>query len=224
MNNKNKKPVTCTKVKNPCKYCLGEVTNKTGLQCQGACKKWAHFKCLNYTPGKISDIKAGIIKVMCPCPDCDTTQTKEFLINPPFSCTKHKCPANYKGPIKCDSDDCPHNEGREKDCSDKTCAVEKKNHPKMIPISPPSPPMRAKAEKMEARVRQAKKKLIPLQSSDSCVVPDCPNRPSNSSNEEDKCPRTQASMVNVLQEMCGTVGKLTIQIQDLMGKVNKMAS
>lgn len=98
---------SCTKVKNPCKICLQGVTNKNGLQCQGACKKWAHFKCLNYTPGKISDIKAGIIKVTCPCPDCETTQPKEFLTNPPFTCSNHQCPANTIP--KCQSNECPSN-------------------------------------------------------------------------------------------------------------------
>lgn len=109
MASKNTKP-SCNKVKNPCKFCLQQVTNKNGLQCQGACKKWAHYKCLNYTPGKISDIKAGIIKVTCPCPDCETTQPKEFLTNPPFTCSNHQCPAN-KTP-KCDSFECPSNKNK----------------------------------------------------------------------------------------------------------------
>lgn len=97
----------CAKVKNPCKFCLQNVTNKIGLQCMGACGKWAHFKCLSYTPGKISDIKAGIIKVTCPCPDCNTSQPKEFLKNPSFSCSNHECPA-HKLP-KCESKECPVN-------------------------------------------------------------------------------------------------------------------
>ncbi|CAH0597656.1 unnamed protein product [Chrysodeixis includens] len=98
---------SCNKVKNPCKICLQAVTNKNGLQCQGACKKWAHYKCLNYTPGKISDIKAGLIKVTCPCPDCETTQPKEFLTNPPFTCSNNQCPANSIP--KCQSKECPSN-------------------------------------------------------------------------------------------------------------------
>ncbi|CAB3227752.1 unnamed protein product [Arctia plantaginis] len=97
----------CAKVKNPCKFCLQGVTNKNGLQCMGACGRWAHYKCLSYTPGKISDIKAGLIKVTCPCPDCNTSQPKEFLKNPPYSCSNHECPAN-KLP-KCDSSGCPAN-------------------------------------------------------------------------------------------------------------------
>lgn len=50
------------------------------------------------------------------------------------------------------------------------------------------------------------------------------NLNSDSSNSDDESnPKVQASMVNALQEMCGTVGKLSIQIKELMGKVNKMA-
>ncbi|KAG6451248.1 vegetative cell wall protein gp1 [Manduca sexta] len=96
---------SCPKVKNPCKICLLAVTNKNGLQCQGACRKWAHFTCLNYTPGKIQDIKSGIITVTCPCPDCLSEEPKEFLTNPPYTCTNHQCPAN-KQPV-CEEIDCP---------------------------------------------------------------------------------------------------------------------
>ncbi|XP_072934103.1 uncharacterized protein [Epargyreus clarus] len=95
----------CGKVKNPCKICFQSVSNKTGLQCKGACKKWAHYKCLNYTPGKISDIKAGIIKVTCPCPDCSTSVPKEILTDPPYTCNNQGCPAT-KMPV-CESNDCP---------------------------------------------------------------------------------------------------------------------
>ncbi|KAJ8715690.1 hypothetical protein PYW07_010172 [Mythimna separata] len=246
MSNKKQKPIKCTKTKNACKYCLEQVTHKTGLQCQGACKKWAHYDCLNYTPGKILDIKAGIIKVMCPCPDCDTSQVKEYLTNPPFSCTKNQCPANNAVPIRCDSNDCPQNADRHvEECSNKTC--EKQPHappippvqapcpPRMAvrpqtppvrsqtpPVRPQTPSYRPKSEKMEAKIRE-NKKIMPIRSSDSCDIPDCPNRLSNSSSDEEtKRPKTQASMVHVLQEMCGTIGKLSLQIQDLIGKVNKM--
>ncbi|XP_050357343.1 uncharacterized protein LOC126778039 [Nymphalis io] len=98
----------CTKVKNPCKICFQSVSKKNGLQCQGACQKWAHYKCLNYTPGKIQDIKAGLIEITCPCPDCNTSTPKEKLVNPPFTCTNTKCPAN-KLPV-CTSKDCPSNQ------------------------------------------------------------------------------------------------------------------
>lgn len=98
----------CRKVKNPCKICFESVSKKNGIQCQGACQKWAHFKCLNYTPGKIQDIKAGLIEVTCPCPDCNTGQPKEKLVNPPFTCTNTECPAN-KLPV-CKSVECPSND------------------------------------------------------------------------------------------------------------------
>ncbi|CAK1594657.1 unnamed protein product [Parnassius mnemosyne] len=95
----------CGKVKNPCKLCLRGVTTKTGVQCKGVCKKWAHFKCLNYTPGKIQDIKAGIIKITCPCPDCNTTEPKEIMVDPPYTCNNFQCPANSLP--TCESTDCP---------------------------------------------------------------------------------------------------------------------
>ncbi|KAL0811487.1 hypothetical protein ABMA28_009881 [Loxostege sticticalis] len=98
---------SCTRVKNACKICLQSVTNKTGVQCQGACKKWAHFTCLQYTPGKIADIKAGLITITCPCPNCNTQEPKEYLTDPPFTCNNQECPAN-KVP-KCEKDDCPLN-------------------------------------------------------------------------------------------------------------------
>lgn len=80
--------------KSPCKICYTPVTKQNGLQCQGACRAWVHFKCLNYTPGKIEDIRAGLIKVMCPCPNCETEEPKEVLINPPVSCTNSLCLVN----------------------------------------------------------------------------------------------------------------------------------
>lgn len=102
-------PTKCNKAKNPCKICLETVTNKSGLQCQGACKKWVHFSCLNYTPGKINDIKKGIIKVTCPCLDCATVAPKEYRTDEPYSCTNVQCPSNL--PRSCISDTCPSNQG-----------------------------------------------------------------------------------------------------------------
>ncbi|XP_068625373.1 uncharacterized protein [Battus philenor] len=95
----------CTKVKNPCKLCFRSVTTKTGVQCKGVCKKWAHFKCLNYTPGKIQDIKAGLVRITCPCPDCNSSEPKEIFVDSPYTCTNFQCPANSL-PI-CESTECP---------------------------------------------------------------------------------------------------------------------
>lgn len=100
-------PSSCKKVKNPCKICLGNVTHKSGIQCEGACKSWVHYKCLNFTPGKISDIKRGLIIVNCPCPDCKTNMPKELVKEEPFSCTNAYCPANM--PPKCMNALCPSN-------------------------------------------------------------------------------------------------------------------
>jgi hypothetical protein len=146
----------CTKVKNPCKICLAPVTQKTGLQCQGACESWVHYACLNYTPGRIKDIKAGIIKVTCPCPDCKTTLPKEFRTDEPFSCTNVKCPANR--PPQCENQKCPMNAGNEKmlqtsgyamqvPCGLGKCGTECRQHLNLMsplaggpPLNPPCAP------------------------------------------------------------------------------------
>lgn len=66
---KGRKP--SAKVKNPCKICSETVNIKTGLQCKGACKKWAHFDCLKYSPALAECIQRGSLKINCPCPDCE---------------------------------------------------------------------------------------------------------------------------------------------------------
>lgn len=102
------KRTKCANVKNPCRICLQSVTNKTGVQCKGACRKWAHFKCLNYTPGKIVDIKSGFITINCPCPNCNIApDEKESFANPSYQCNNEQCPAS-KQP-KCQIEDCPLN-------------------------------------------------------------------------------------------------------------------
>uniref|UniRef100_A0A2A4JZX8 PHD-type domain-containing protein n=1 Tax=Heliothis virescens TaxID=7102 RepID=A0A2A4JZX8_HELVI len=207
------KKTKCSNVKNPCKFCLQQVNHKTGLQCQGACKKWAHFKCLNYTPGKISDIKAGIIKVTCPCPDCDTEQTKEFLVNPPYTCSNHTCPANNSP--TCDSVECPSNikpkkgpEDHSACKSNKACAEDS--------VEPP----RNSAQRASAPARKNKppppaqgKSFFFLRQKRGAGA-----RAKPSSSDPD-CSKNQAAMVAALQEMCGTVGQLSIQLKELMCKI-----
>lgn len=97
----------CKKVQNPCKICLQSVNAKTGIQCQGACEAWAHFACLNYTPGRINDILRNQITVTCPCPDCKTSVPKEFQTKSPYTCNNIGCPANH--PPACDGPDCQAN-------------------------------------------------------------------------------------------------------------------
>ncbi|XP_048001421.1 pollen-specific leucine-rich repeat extensin-like protein 2 [Leguminivora glycinivorella] len=93
----------CKRPKNPCMVCRRTVTAKTGLQCQGSCKSWIHFTCCSYTPGKIKDIKAKIIKVRCPCPDCSTQGPKEIVMkDSSFTCINKTCPIN--NPPKCAKD------------------------------------------------------------------------------------------------------------------------
>lgn len=71
-------PVDKNNTKKICKICNKPVKKKDGIQCQGMCQKWAHYKCLCYTPGKIADIKSGVLKILCPCPDCGT-EPKEIV-------------------------------------------------------------------------------------------------------------------------------------------------
>ncbi|XP_022827580.1 extensin-like [Spodoptera litura] len=272
---------SCTKIKNPCKYCLQQVTNRNGLQCQGACKKWAHFNCLNYTPGKISDIKAGIIKVTCPCPDCETTQPKEYLVKPPYTCSNQNCPAN-RGP-KCVSEDCPLNPKKkpESTCGNKTCSkepvscpavecpqsatqVQKRSHPRLQPARPPTPP-RSGSKKSPQSNSPCRSPKVPKTCSppapptppkqkpcppEKVKKPVCPEKPKKKEKPPKKkpvvspscsvlsstsnCPKTkcsssdsnlnrktQASMVQAVQEMCNTVGKLSNQLKELMCKVTQ---
>ncbi|XP_023937345.1 uncharacterized protein LOC112045413 [Bicyclus anynana] len=95
----------CKPVKNACKICFQQVTTKTGVQCQGACRTWIHFNCLNYTPGKIKDIKQGYITVTCPCPDCKSVAPKEFTNDKSTSCVLPSCPA--KQTPRCQNSACP---------------------------------------------------------------------------------------------------------------------
>lgn len=97
----------CKKARNPCKICLQSVNAKSGIQCQGACEAWAHFACLNYTPGRVNDILKNQITVTCPCPDCKTSVPKEFQTNTPYTCNNIACPANH--PPACDGADCQAN-------------------------------------------------------------------------------------------------------------------
>ncbi|KOB67549.1 Uncharacterized protein OBRU01_13545 [Operophtera brumata] len=112
------KPVAkCKTVKNPCKICFKPVTQKTGLKCNGACQAWIHYSCLHYTPGRLKDIKAGIIKINCPCPDCVTLSPKEYRTDLPKSCPNTDCPVN-KFP-KCENKGCPSNSDSAVDDCDK---------------------------------------------------------------------------------------------------------
>lgn len=72
-------------VKNPCKICYQTVKPKNGLQCLGACEAWVHYQCLNYTPGKIYDIKKGLIEITCPCPDCENGKSKDLRTDALYS-------------------------------------------------------------------------------------------------------------------------------------------
>ncbi|XP_075986339.1 uncharacterized protein LOC142983389 [Anticarsia gemmatalis] len=258
-NSKQQQP--CGKVKHPCKYCLQAVTRKTGLQCQGACKKWAHYKCLNYTPGKIADIKAGIIKVTCPCPDCVTNAPKEFLVNPPYTCSNHKCPANQRP--KCTAKDCPTNAPKKcpqcpsppREPSPPPCppplpvclpnpdCLKPRTPPPPCPPSPPPclpPPLPPCPPPPPPCPPPPKPVCIPSPPSPPKCHPICKTSGSPSmsllssgssgshrnvrvsTSDGNLNTKKKASMMAALQDMCCTMGKLTTQIKDLMGKMCKL--
>lgn len=224
----------CNKVKNPCKICLGPVSQKNGLQCQGACQSWVHYSCLNYTPGKIKDIKAGIIKVSCPCPDCKTSLPKEYRTDQPYSCNNTQCPANR--PPKCENHNCPINDKggpmmrqQGAPCPLNKCGDECKrfsspqlpnvNSPRVGPPCVPQHIMQGGGGGYQA--------MSPMTSSDACL-------------NDNRCPSGCSSMndvpgdigiyqnmggsmpsFHVVEQMCNTVGQLTNQINDLMLKMKQ---
>lgn len=196
----------CSKVKNPCKICLSQVTTKNGLQCQGACKTWVHFDCLNYTPGRISDIKAGVIKVTCPCPDCKSVLPREYRTDEPYCCNNSYCPAN-RSP-KCDNQTCsvninnPQPSEDEKryalnQCGRKKCKQNSTPHlPRLLPSSPCTP-----AQSFSV-------------SNSGCTSSyDIPGDHGRSSGP-------YISM-DTLEQMCDTVGQLANQLNSLMTKMKK---
>lgn len=215
----------CNKIKNPCKICLGPVSQKNGLQCQGACQSWVHYNCLNYTPGKIKDIKAGVIKITCPCPDCKITLPREYRIDEPFSCTNTQCPAN--NPPKCGNMLCPINKGHAKEqvpvstgCALDKCGKSCKTNsypnipdaPQPLPIQPCVPPNHPFPGSASA-------------SSDTCLVAKgCPAGCSSDDIPGD-IGRKGSPIVpslGTLEQMCNTVGQLTNQINNLMAKMQQV--
>lgn len=194
------------KVKNACKMCLQPVTQKTGLQCQGACLSWVHYSCLNYTPGRIKDIKNGIIKVTCPCPDCKTKFPKEYRTDEAFSCTNEQCPANR--PPKCENIACPSN-----------------TVPPPPPPGYPMPPLsqcglecqkygpRGQTPTADAKTNvqftnRGASSGYPSPCASSGDVPGNMNRGGGG-----------FPCLEAVEQMCNTVGQLTTQINDLMNKM-----
>ncbi|KAJ8715691.1 hypothetical protein PYW07_010173 [Mythimna separata] len=227
----------CTKVKNPCKICLDAVTQKNGLQCQGACQSWVHYSCLNYTPGKIKDIKAGIIKVTCPCPDCKTSMPKEYRTDQPYSCNNSMCPANR--PPQCDNNLCPTNaRGQATNLQPPPCPLNKCGNdckqfstphlpesgckPSSCPNQPPAP------------CGPAPDPFAGVTSSDACLsrtatrcVSGCASTNDVSGdyrfNQRDGGGGGMQSMpsYHVVEQMCNTVGELSNQLRALMTQMRQ---
>lgn len=191
------------KAKNACKLCLQPVTQKTGLQCQGACLAWVHYSCLNYTPGRIRDIKTGLIKVTCPCPDCNTKYPKEYRTDETFSCTNQHCPANH--PPKCENLNCPINIA-----------------PQGIPMSQCG--LECKKQKVNQTQTDARNNPpnfpphYGFRGSRECpsACPSSGDVPGDMKRKMDEYPSLAA-----VEQMCNTVGQLTTQINDLMNKMKQ---
>ncbi|XP_028170412.1 uncharacterized protein LOC114360056 [Ostrinia furnacalis] len=219
----------CNKVKNPCKICLGAVTQKTGLQCHGACDSWVHYGCLNYTPGRIKDIKAGIIKVTCPCPDCKTSMPKEYRTDEPFSCTNIECPANK--PPQCGNPICPTNKGEKMNqtsgykvpnpcplgkCGTKDC----KQHSTPNVHNKPTPQTPCAPQKQGCP-------MPATSSSDACIdFNRCPSGCSSANVSGDMRQNNNSNMeampsMYTMEQMCNTVGLLSKQINELMSKMQQ---
>ncbi|XP_050685318.1 uncharacterized protein LOC126979816 [Leptidea sinapis] len=203
----------CNKIKNPCKICLAPVTQKNGLQCQGFCQTWMHYGCLDFTPGKIKDIKAGVIQVTCPCPDCSSPYPREIRTDESFSCTNLECPANLAP--RCENEKCPSNKELEMKeryasagvpldkCEAETC--KKHNQRLDSPIS-------------TTKINQMSRKSI---ESVLCTSTGCTPQKAPGSTVTGDCVGVTKSMpsLSVLEQMCNTVGQLTEQIHDLMNQM-----
>ncbi|XP_026754430.2 uncharacterized protein LOC113514540 [Galleria mellonella] len=208
----------CNKVKNPCKICLEPVSHKNGLQCQGACESWVHYSCLNYTPGKIKDIKAGIIKVTCPCPDCKTSLPKEYRTDEPYSCTNIQCPANR--PPHCENKNCSLNSGTQKmnqtlvapPCPLKECGNSCKQH---------STPHVSNISKLPTGGSSTPSQIS--SSYDFLTPKKCPSGCSSSTEIPGGDVRRNATVdlagmpaLIAVKQMCNTVGQLTNQLNQMM--------
>ncbi|KAI5645566.1 hypothetical protein NE865_02233 [Phthorimaea operculella] len=242
---KAKKPrqvVECLKAKDPCKICLQPVTPKNGLRCQGACKSLVHFKCLNYTPGRINDIKAGLITVTCPCPDCKTALPKEYYPQEPFSCNNSSCPAN--NPPSCENFDCIANEASRRvppHCpppgSLRKCDVDICQEYSSASVAAPSEPSLdpCLSEYGDDKCTDEKKKKLPPnakpcpnkasqpcpKASQPCPLSPqtCPSPPKNTPAKPRAAPapRCEKEMTReVMQQMCKTVGDLADQLNYLL--------
>ncbi|CAK1540971.1 unnamed protein product [Leptosia nina] len=225
------------KVKNPCKICFEAVNKKKGLQCQGACQKWAHYKCLNYSPGKIEDIKAGLVRITCPCPDCVASEAK--CPNRPQTCS------SSAGPVKPIpfylSQPCrqmPPCQSRiqipvhiSPKCSNVSLPRTRGSYPQVFTACPPtycskqtSPNMTPQASqcnlKYPNRRSQSTSAMIPnMSSSGSGIHLKCVPRRTSSCDSKLSARPNPKELICSLDEMCKTVGELTIQLRSLMCKM-----
>lgn len=191
------------------------VTYKTGLQCKGTCGTWAHFTCLNFTPGKIKDIKSGIIQVTCPCPDCAVLGQREFRTDEQYTCESNVCPANVPPPPTCIESDCPEN--KKKPCCPRAPCPPKPCPPRPCPPKPTCPPKPCPppcAPKPSKPPCPPKPFCLPkpICSTDACLT-------SSSSNSSDSDVLSKPCDLSEVEQMYATVGQLSHQLKELMKKM-----
>ncbi|CAG4973671.1 unnamed protein product [Colias eurytheme] len=226
----------CSKVKNPCKICCDTVTKKTGIQCHGACQRWSHYKCLNYPLGKIDEIKAGLIRINCPCPDCNNSDTKKNMC-------KTECPAKRQVPtppqerepvkpipnyppledesrVMRDNVKCPK-------CQKCTSPDNKDSHATSPNFTPSDSfikyRQRATYQKKTSAAMKSYSNCVITMSADSGINITCmPSRTASSDSKLSKgCEVNQKELCEAVENMCATVGKLTHQLRDLLYKIRE---
>lgn len=197
------------RIKNPCRICCQKVTNKTGLQCQGACRKWVHFHCLNYSPGKIQDIKSGILHITCPCPDCKI-EINEYQFDMSYSGSNTKYPVLT--PLECQTSDCSRLRIKKDQCSGSLSAIRCYN-PSYHNIKICDKNQREQFYKFKSRAVQPSNIVLKIphsSGSQGLIMTD--------SSYSIIRNRSEPSFYTI-DQMCRTVGQLTAQVRDLMCKM-----
>ncbi|CAF4838687.1 unnamed protein product [Pieris macdunnoughi] len=235
------------RVKNPCKICFETVNKKKGMQCKGACQKWAHYKCLDFSPGKIKDVKDGHVKITCPCPDCDAPDAQKCCAAKK-TCTSASGPSakpipyppQYALPYTRDAMPVSHTScGMKSDdvslrSSDITLSPRTttgSTSPQLFMACPPNKTFRSKQTSPKispepsrcgpccTNKRTHSTSALESSSSDSGINIKCVPRRASSSDSKLPTASNQKELIVSLDEMCKTVGRLSTQLRELMFKM-----